>query len=846
MQRDHVRVAVIGSGLAGLTAAHLLSTSSSSSSSSSTLEIDTHLFDKSDQLGMDNSSISIDSPHDQEDRPRYRVDVPMRSINRGSHARVKRWYDHLKVPLVKSDFTYSFSHLDPSSSPVDPGDLLDDVDDDDSTRASTPLPRYEEAISHDDDDDDDDRSSSNPRRRDHPRPTRDRTVKSNRTPSSDPRPRSPPPLIPRRTTTLLYEGSSGLKWPPLAIPSHLSSSSGSLRRTQTSDDPPSSSWSSSFIGSTWLRSIYVVHLVFLSVAYLHLVLLSFLYVKLGLTSLPPPSLIVDDDNRTGTGNGSETKHSIKVPFPFSIPLSFLVPNHDDQRLHSPSRPRRSPLDPASNSNERRPFRFPFLRSLLSSSLELDNVSLVPLDEFCSSHGVLQELQDRVLYPLMAAVCTVGTDQARQMPVGECLEYVQSTFLASHYVTDPGFGVRGIVKRLVGPVPVQGVHLATRIVRIVNNHNVDVANEEEEGRTRVRRKTTQTTTPATTKRRRRMYTIRYVVEKQKVPTPDEAEGRDCEAGRTRNRGETDDARDKVDDADANADEEEQVLEVDYIVFATQANQAALLLETMRNSSVTSGRAFKGDEDVNQDEDEEREKVECRTDPKQHDGDERTTRELDETISALRRFTYVQALVVNHTDRSFLPSDRRDQRDLNLVAYPSSSRPATRRRGQLDPGVWTTHLPPTSIETTHRVLATSSRAGSRAAPSAKEKNDPAAILQTTNPLRPVRPDLVLSSSWFSRAFVTQESKRVLARFLLSESLEGGTSSASSSLQGLALGARADRRGQPGGATTGRGGVYFCGSWCARGIPLLEGCVTSAEDAVRDILTREGHAPGQAWPF
>jgi phytoene dehydrogenase-like protein len=57
-----VKVAVIGSGLAGLTAAHLLANAS----------VDVHLFEKASTLGMDAASISVSTGTEKKD---IRIDV---------------------------------------------------------------------------------------------------------------------------------------------------------------------------------------------------------------------------------------------------------------------------------------------------------------------------------------------------------------------------------------------------------------------------------------------------------------------------------------------------------------------------------------------------------------------------------------------------------------------------------------------------------------------------------------------------------------------------------------------------------------------------------------------------
>ena len=62
----------------------------------------------------------------------------------------------------------------------------------------------------------------------------------------------------------------------------------------------------------------------------------------------------------------------------------------------------------------------------------------------------------------------------------------------------------------------------------------------------------------------------------------------------------------------------------------------------------------------------------------------------------------------------------------------------------------------------------------------------------------------------------SKKVLSRFILSAT--GKSEGENGDLQGI-------------------DGIWFCGSWCAEGLPLLEGCVSSAERAVRAIVRIEG---------
>ncbi|KAI3622590.1 nad fad-binding protein [Moniliophthora roreri] len=105
MSRRTVKVAVIGSGLAGLTAAYLLSERNEDGDG---VEYEVHLFEKTNALGMDSSSISLPIPGEEQE---WRINVPMRSFQGGYYPRLIAFYRHLGISFRKADYSYSFSTL---------------------------------------------------------------------------------------------------------------------------------------------------------------------------------------------------------------------------------------------------------------------------------------------------------------------------------------------------------------------------------------------------------------------------------------------------------------------------------------------------------------------------------------------------------------------------------------------------------------------------------------------------------------------------------------------------------------------------------------------------------------
>ncbi|KAJ4471376.1 splicing factor, Prp19-binding domain-containing protein [Lentinula edodes] len=97
-----VKVAVVGTGLAGLSAAYLLS------GSSTEVDFEVH----SSTLGMDSSSITLPIPGKEQ---KWRIDVPMRSFQSGYYDTLISLYKHLGISFRKTDFSYSFSRLIPET-----------------------------------------------------------------------------------------------------------------------------------------------------------------------------------------------------------------------------------------------------------------------------------------------------------------------------------------------------------------------------------------------------------------------------------------------------------------------------------------------------------------------------------------------------------------------------------------------------------------------------------------------------------------------------------------------------------------------------------------------------------
>ncbi|CAE6422196.1 unnamed protein product [Rhizoctonia solani] len=182
-------------------------------------------------------------------------------------------------------------------------------------------------------------------------------------------------------------------------------------------------------------------------------------------------------------------------------------------------------------------------------------------------------------------------------------------------------------------------------------------------------------------------------------------------------------------------------------------------------------------------------------------------LEDAISKLRSFRSFKATVVTHRDASVLPGHRNDWRDLNLVLETSEPAHEDEKAGS------TTRLTPGCAMATH-IFPTPS-------------GPP--VCQTTNPVLPIHPESILSQSVLDRSVLTIESK--IARDGFSRPL-GNNKWTQGHLQGLKMHETEKSAAR----------IWFCGAWAYGGIPLLEGCVGSAEIVVEGILKSEGfeHLP------
>ncbi|KAL7935146.1 hypothetical protein V8C35DRAFT_279600 [Trichoderma chlorosporum] len=105
--RQRLRVAIIGTGLAGLTTAYLLQNDARK-------RYEVTLFEQADSLSFDAESVSV---RNKTNNTIERVDLPMRASAGGYYKNLMRMYDHLGITLHPARFLFVFAKALPTSCP---------------------------------------------------------------------------------------------------------------------------------------------------------------------------------------------------------------------------------------------------------------------------------------------------------------------------------------------------------------------------------------------------------------------------------------------------------------------------------------------------------------------------------------------------------------------------------------------------------------------------------------------------------------------------------------------------------------------------------------------------------
>ncbi|PFH54890.1 hypothetical protein AMATHDRAFT_134337 [Amanita thiersii Skay4041] len=193
------------------------------------------------------------------------------------------------------------------------------------------------------------------------------------------------------------------------------------------------------------------------------------------------------------------------------------------------------------------------------------------------------------------------------------------------------------------------------------------------------------------------------------------------------------------------------------------------------------------------------------------------EIEKQMECLSTFKYRTSIVLNHTDRSLLPEDERDIRDLNFVDADAISNMMSLR------------VSPSFTMATHVITPPEGYPGLLKP-----------VYQTTNPIMLPRMDCLLSHAKLERAVLTLEAKEALRRLYCQRAGRWWNDMYSNdSKLGCLQGAGKLIGGE-------EAGIWICGSYAYPGIPLLEGCVVSARSVVEEGIFRcEGvNALEAAW--
>ncbi|KAJ6164252.1 hypothetical protein N7470_002924 [Penicillium chermesinum] len=111
MSEKPQKVAIIGTGMAGLITSYILRTDP---------RFDVEVFEKQAQLSLDSASLTVSSGPDN-DQKQHRIDLPMRVFADGFYANLKRMYDFFGVQYASPRFIYTMSRIsDPGSTEIHP------------------------------------------------------------------------------------------------------------------------------------------------------------------------------------------------------------------------------------------------------------------------------------------------------------------------------------------------------------------------------------------------------------------------------------------------------------------------------------------------------------------------------------------------------------------------------------------------------------------------------------------------------------------------------------------------------------------------------------------------------
>ncbi|KAF9535769.1 splicing factor, Prp19-binding domain-containing protein [Crepidotus variabilis] len=196
-------------------------------------------------------------------------------------------------------------------------------------------------------------------------------------------------------------------------------------------------------------------------------------------------------------------------------------------------------------------------------------------------------------------------------------------------------------------------------------------------------------------------------------------------------------------------------------------------------------------------------------------EHRSEKVELLVDCLQSFESRPSIVINHTDGSLLPDDLRDVRELNLISAATTGASYLIKSGPSHP----LYSSPSHSMATHIL---------RRHP-AYPKDKPT-VYQSTNPLLPPRKDAILSVGKLERAVVTMKSKRALSGLCEEESKQWWQCPYQAKTRlGPLQGARPT-------SEPDAPGIWFCGSYAYLGIPLLEGCVISAQNVVEQGIFKD----------